>query len=255
MRRLRALSFLGVKKVDETEKKSELRDFALKVLYHLAEKENKSIADTCYELLKKSRAIQEPVPVVEPETKTEPRQATDKEIDSCLTLAEVAEQTRIYKQWLCNWATRHADRMKMKGKIRLWPADAVQTAKDEYYGVSSRQAASKTKSSGKTSAEAEAGMGEDKHTGGDDGEHRVTGGQTDKGNGEQMKQLKSSELFKLRCEIFRALLERGPVTCQELQHALKMTNSKTRMFVNSATYVIPFYEDEGFYKLMEKEKK
>lgn len=164
----------------ETKEKSELRDFALKVLYHLAEKENKSIADTCYELLKKSRAIQEPVPIAEPETRTEPRQATDEEIDSCLTLAEVAEQTRIYKQWLCNWATRHADRMKMKGKKRLWPADAVQTAKDEYYGVSSRQAASETKGPGKTPAETETRMGEDKHAGGDDAEHRNTGGQTDK---------------------------------------------------------------------------
>jgi hypothetical protein len=168
--------------MDETEKKSELQDFALKVLYHLAEKENKSIADTCYELLKKSRAISEPVPVAE----QKPRQATDDEIDSCLTLAEVAAQTRIYKQWLCNWATRHADQMKMKGKIRLWPAEAVQAAKDEYYGVSSRQAVSETKGPGKTPAEAEDGMGEDKHAGGDDGEHRNAGGQTDKGNGEQV---------------------------------------------------------------------
>lgn len=67
-----------------------------------------------------------------------------------------------------------------------------------------------------------------------------------------MKQLETSELFKKRCDIFRAMLERGPVTCRELQHALKTTNANTRVFVNSATYVIPFYEDKGFYKLMEE---
>lgn len=67
-----------------------------------------------------------------------------------------------------------------------------------------------------------------------------------------MKQLNKKELFKERCEIFRAMLKRGPVTCRELQHALKMTNANTRMFVNSATYVISFYEDEGFYKLIEE---
>lgn len=68
----------------------------------------------------------------------------------------------------------------------------------------------------------------------------------------QMKQLETSELFKKRCDIFRAMLEHGSVTCRELQHALKTTNGNTRTFVNSATYVIPFYEDEGCYKLMEE---
>lgn len=67
-----------------------------------------------------------------------------------------------------------------------------------------------------------------------------------------MKQLETNVQFKKRCDIFRAMLERGPVTCRELQHAFKTTNANTRIFVNSATYVIPFYEDEGFYKLMEE---
>lgn len=168
--------------MDGNKTNTELGKFALDTLWRLAKAQNEEIALSCYCLLRKAYIYPaiEAETEAEPEAKTEPRQATDEEIDSCLTLAEVAEQTRIYKQWLCNWATRHADQMKMKSKIRLWPAEAVQMAKDEYYGVSSRQAIAETKSPGKTFAETKAGMGEDKHTGSDDGEHRGTGGQTDK---------------------------------------------------------------------------
>lgn len=167
---------------------AELGKFALDTLWRLAKTQNEEIALSCYCLLRKAyiypatEAETEAEPEAKTEPKAEPRQATDEEIDSYLTLAEVAKQTRIYKQWLCNWATRHAKRMKMKGSVRLWSADAVQMAKDEYYGVSSRQATAKTKKPGKTSAETEAGMGEDKHTGGDDGKHRDACGQIDKGN-------------------------------------------------------------------------
>lgn len=164
----------------ETQNK-ELRWFALDTLHLLAQAQNEKIANSCYDIL--HRALKEMQSMGEltgfslTQACIEP--ATTDDIANCLTLQEVVDELHISKQWLCNWANRNPEHMVRKGKIRLWKPETVEMARDAYWGRPSRQAA-EAGESGKPASEVEERMGEGEHAGGDDGEHRDTGGQTDK---------------------------------------------------------------------------
>ncbi|MBO5864034.1 MAG: hypothetical protein J6Q59_07185 [Paludibacteraceae bacterium] len=160
----------------EGNENKKLYRFALDVLLYLAEKQNEHAARSCYDLLHKALTEMESMGELTGSMLTlacmEP--VTSDDLANCLTLQEVVAETKIKKQWLCNWASRNPEHMVRKGKIRLWKPETVEMARDAYWGRPSRQE-TKTGESGTPAFETEKSVGESEHAGGDDGEHRDAG--------------------------------------------------------------------------------
>lgn len=162
-----------------TNKECELREFALDVLWQLAKTTNGQIADMCHDLLRLTLADTASTDEIKidpdrPVLSSSPADLNT-DISGCLSLSEVSSLTGIYKQWLCNWATRHPDSVKRKGFQRWWPKEAVEAVKYDYFHHPSIP---KKELKERVSAEAEAGVAEDGDKSGDEKECGGAGGKT-----------------------------------------------------------------------------